>query len=271
MNLYRGRAHNCASCDGRAEKYRVEGEFASEVCAKVNAVEVLRRELAPRGKPAAGSGEPWPELADASTPPRASARGGRGRAAGRGARPPGGFVMVGGGVGDAYQPLEEKYRLTRGAMELPDELGLPVHALTKSTLVLRDLDLLSKINGVSRAAVSFSMSSVDDAVASAKAAGADYVVFGGMTLKEGPQKEHFTKVLPRRGSWRKYWPRGPRPSTRSFCPAPFILLPRGRMVYSERIWIKRNAFSRHSRERWMPSTGLPPASGTTSAYRFWEG
>jgi DNA repair photolyase len=45
MNLYRGCTHNCVYCDGRAEGYYVEGEFGSDVAVKINALEVLRREL----------------------------------------------------------------------------------------------------------------------------------------------------------------------------------------------------------------------------------
>jgi DNA repair photolyase len=48
MNLYRGCMHNCSYCDGRAEGYYVEGEFGSDVSVKINALEVLRRELDPK-------------------------------------------------------------------------------------------------------------------------------------------------------------------------------------------------------------------------------
>ncbi len=231
MNLYRGCAHDCAYCDGRAEKYRVSGEFGTEVSVKVNALELLRRELGPRAPARPMSLELWPELkAPGAAPTR---------------QRPGGFVLLGGGVGDAYQPAEEEYRLSRGALELLLERGLPVHILTKSTLVLRDLDLLERINASSRAAVSFSISSSDDAVSAvfepgvpppsqrlealrelrsrgipggvflmpvipfvtdsaemidasvgcAKDAGAGWVVFAGMTMKEGRQKEHFRRVM----------------------------------------------------------------------------
>ena len=47
MNLYRGCSHNCVYCDGRAEKYQVEGEFGKNVVVKTNAVDILRRELDP--------------------------------------------------------------------------------------------------------------------------------------------------------------------------------------------------------------------------------
>ncbi len=74
-----------------------------------------------------------------------------------------GYVMLGGGVGDSYQPIEKKYQLTRRALQLVHDFGFPVHVLTKSTLVTRDVDILKAINERSRAIVSFSFSSVDDA------------------------------------------------------------------------------------------------------------
>lgn len=45
MNLYRGCTHNCIYCDGRSEDYYVGGEFGEDVTVKVNAIEILRREL----------------------------------------------------------------------------------------------------------------------------------------------------------------------------------------------------------------------------------
>jgi DNA repair photolyase len=212
MNLYRGCTHNCVYCDGRAEGYYVEGEFGSDVVVKINALEVLRRELDPKRK---------------RTPFKR------------------GYVMVGGGVGDSYQPVEEKYELTRKTLALLSEKKFPVHILTKSTLVKRDVDILKKINENSRAIVSFSFSSTNEkmsrifepGVASPRKrletisffkdngiacgmfllpvipfitdtreimektihdaldVGVDFIIFGGMTLKEGKQKEFFLNIL----------------------------------------------------------------------------
>ena len=50
MNLYRGCKHNCVYCDGRAEKYQVDGEFGEDVAVKVNAINLLQRELDPKRK-----------------------------------------------------------------------------------------------------------------------------------------------------------------------------------------------------------------------------
>ena len=212
MNLYRGCTHNCIYCDGRAEGYYVDGEFGEDVTVKVNAIEILRREFDPKRK---------------RTPFKQ------------------GFVMIGGGVGDSYQPIERIYQLSRKALEVVDEYNFPVHVLTKSTLVKRDIDILKKINQKNRAIVSFSFSSADDKISAifepgvpppserlktltcfknegiacgmfllpvipfitdipelmeetigkASEAGLDFIIFGGMTLKEGRQKDIFYKVL----------------------------------------------------------------------------
>ena len=50
MNLYRGCSHNCAYCDGRAESYYVEGDFGKDITVKINAPELLRKALDPKRK-----------------------------------------------------------------------------------------------------------------------------------------------------------------------------------------------------------------------------
>ena len=212
MNLYRGCTHNCIYCDGRSEGYYVDGEFGEDVTVKINAIEVLRRELDPKRK---------------RIPFKRS------------------FVMIGGGVGDSYQPIEETYQLSRRALELVDEYNFPVHVLTKSTLIERDIDILKKINKKNRAIVSFSFSSVNDEISAifepgvpspserlktltffknegiacgmfllpvipfitdtpelmeetirkASEVNLDFIIFGGMTLKEGKQKDYFFNTL----------------------------------------------------------------------------
>lgn len=92
MNLYRGCTHGCVYCDGRSERYYVDGEFGRDVTVKINAVELLRRELDPARRR------------------KALARG---------------YVFLGGGVGDSYQSAEETYRLARGALEIMLERGRP--------------------------------------------------------------------------------------------------------------------------------------------------
>lgn len=50
-----------------------------------------------------------------------------------------------GTVTDGYQPLERKYKITRSCLEELIKYKYPVSILTKSSLILRDLDLLKKI------------------------------------------------------------------------------------------------------------------------------
>ena len=211
MNLYRGCGHNCVYCDGRSEKYQVDGKFGEDVIVKVNALELLRNELNEKKRSINRSG----------------------------------YVMVGGGVGDSYQPIEEKYQLTQKTLRFLHEKNFPIHILTKSTLVERDIELIKNINEKSRAIVSFSFSSTNDEISEifepgvpppserlktisrfkkegiasgmfllpvipfitdipsvmnetikkAHEAGVDFIVFGGMTLKEGRQMKYFYDVL----------------------------------------------------------------------------
>ncbi len=126
MNLYRGCEHGCLYCDGRAERYHVSGDFDREILVKRNAVALLDAELSRLREP--------------------------------------GFVLLGGGVSDPYQPAERRYRLARGALELALRHRLPVHVLTKSALVERDLDLLEQINRQTRAILSFSLQTLDEDV-----------------------------------------------------------------------------------------------------------
>jgi DNA repair photolyase len=61
-----------------------------------------------------------------------------------------------------YQPAERKFMLSRQMLEVCCELGFPVFILSRSPLVLRDLDLLQAINERTRAVVAFSIISTPD-------------------------------------------------------------------------------------------------------------
>ncbi|MBN1217024.1 MAG: radical SAM protein [Candidatus Lokiarchaeota archaeon] len=129
MNLYRGCSHNCIYCDGRDEKYYVEGEFGRDVAVKINAPELLKKELNPARKRV-----PFKK----------------------------GYFIIGGGVSDSYQPIEIKYRITRQIIEIINAYNYPIHILTKSILVERDLDLFKENNKKNNTIISFSFSSVDN-------------------------------------------------------------------------------------------------------------
>lgn len=68
-----------------------------------------------------------------------------------------------GSMNDPYMPIEAERRLTRGALQIISAAKFPVHIITKSDLVLRDLDILKEISRV-YAAVSFTITSADDAL-----------------------------------------------------------------------------------------------------------
>jgi DNA repair photolyase len=70
-----------------------------------------------------------------------------------------------GSMNDLYMPVERKYKLGRGALEIIRHHQFPVHILTKSDLVLRDREILADINKV-YAAVSFTITTADDDLAS---------------------------------------------------------------------------------------------------------
>jgi DNA repair photolyase len=76
-----------------------------------------------------------------------------------------------GSMSDPYTPVERRYNLTGRALELIARLSFPVHIITKSDLVLRDIDTLAEINRV-RAHVSLTITTVDDALAAVLEPGA---------------------------------------------------------------------------------------------------
>lgn len=65
------------------------------------------------------------------------------------------------GVCDPYQPIENKYGLTRGCIEVLVEHGWPITVQTRSPLVLRDIDLLKGKSGVE---VGMSITTADESI-----------------------------------------------------------------------------------------------------------
>jgi len=70
-----------------------------------------------------------------------------------------------GSMHDPYMPVEKELQLTRSALQVIRRQGFPVHVLTKSTLVLRDMDLLQEISRI-YAAVSITITTGEDKLAS---------------------------------------------------------------------------------------------------------
>jgi DNA repair photolyase len=69
-----------------------------------------------------------------------------------------------GSMNDPYMPVEKHYRLTGQALEIINRYQFPVHILTKSDLVLRDLETLKQISLI-YGAVSFTITTADDNLA----------------------------------------------------------------------------------------------------------
>jgi DNA repair photolyase len=121
MNLYRGCEHHCIYCDSRSECYQIE-DFDGELLVKVNAIDLLRQELArKRVKGTIGTGA----------------------------------------MQDPYTPSEAVLNMTGRALQVIAEWRYPVHIITKSDLILKDLDTLRRINEV-HASVCFTVTTVDD-------------------------------------------------------------------------------------------------------------
>ncbi len=122
LNPYTGCSHACKYCYATFMK-RFTGHiepWGSFVDVKINAPEVLRKQLKRTQK---------------------------------------GNIIIS-SVTDPYQPVEKKYMLTRKCLEVLAQYKYPVNILTKSPLVLRDLDIISKMN----AEVGITISTDNDSV-----------------------------------------------------------------------------------------------------------
>lgn len=131
VNPYRGCAHGCSYCYARpSHEYLGFGsgtDFERRIVIKPRAAELLRAAFEKRS---------WQ-----------------------------GELLVFSGITDCYQPLEAKYQLTRGCLEVCRDYQNPVHIITKSTLVERDIDLLRELQARTSVAVSVSVPFWDAAVA----------------------------------------------------------------------------------------------------------
>jgi DNA repair photolyase len=127
MNPYRGCEHGCIYCYARPSHaywgYSAGLDFETKLTAKVNAVKALERELSRPGyRPA---------------------------------------VLMLGANTDAYQPVERERRITRGVLEVLGRFGHPVTIVTKSALVVRDLDILAGLASRGLVKVSLSVTTLD--------------------------------------------------------------------------------------------------------------
>ena len=129
LNPWLGCAHKCVYCFARAyhARYReknVGTDFDSNVEVRVNIANVLRNELHRRRE---------------------------------------GSLAIGTAT-DPYQPIEGKYQLTRRCLEALVDYPMPTSIVTKGPLVVRDIDVLRKLDQKTELTVFFSVPCVDDEV-----------------------------------------------------------------------------------------------------------
>lgn len=122
MNLYRGCTHGCIYCDSRSDCYHMNHSF-EDVEVKENAVELLENALLHKRKK----------------------------------------CMIGcGSMTDPYIPIEMKLENVRKSLFLALQNGFGFTLITKSNLILRDLDLLERINKKTKCVVQMTLTTYDE-------------------------------------------------------------------------------------------------------------
>lgn len=122
MNLYRGCSHGCIYCDSRSKCYHMEHTF-EDIEVKENAIELLESALKHKRRK----------------------------------------CMIGtGSMTDPYIPLELELRNVRKALSLIYEHGFGFTVITKSDRILRDIDLLQRINERTKCVVQMTLTTCDE-------------------------------------------------------------------------------------------------------------
>jgi DNA repair photolyase len=122
MNIYRGCSHGCIYCDSRSACYQMKHDF-EDIQVKQNAPQLLEDALRRKRKK----------------------------------------CMIGtGAMCDPYMHCEEKLGLTRQCLEIIDRYGFGLAIQTKSSRILRDLDLLKSINQKSKCVVQMTLTTYDE-------------------------------------------------------------------------------------------------------------
>lgn len=127
LNPYRGCEHGCIYCFARSYHeylgFSCGLDFETKLMAKPDAARLLKQELA------SPNWKPQPIVMSAIT--------------------------------DIYQPIEHKMRIARQCLEVLADCGQPVATMTKSALVLRDVDLWSKLAGMNAGRVTITLVTLD--------------------------------------------------------------------------------------------------------------
>lgn len=122
INLYRGCTHGCIYCDSRSKCYQMKHDF-EDIEVKRNAPSILKEQLRRKRKP----------------------------------------CMIGtGAMCDPYIHLEEELQITRQCISIIERYGFGLSILTKSSRILRDLDLLKAINKKTKCVVQMTLTTYDE-------------------------------------------------------------------------------------------------------------
>ncbi len=122
MNLYRGCTHGCIYCDSRSKCYGFTHEF-EDIEVKQNAPELLEMALVKKRKKC---------------------------------------IIGTGAMCDPYMHCEEEIRLTQRCIELIERYGFGLAIQTKSDRILRDLELLQRIQEKAKCVVQMTMTTYDE-------------------------------------------------------------------------------------------------------------
>lgn len=122
MNIYRGCTHGCIYCDSRSEIYGMTYTFEN-IEVKTNAVELLDKALSKKRNKC---------------------------------------MITTGAMTDPYIPLEKELMNTRRCLEVIEKNGFGVSLLTKSDLILRDIDILKRINQKSKCVVQMTLTTYEE-------------------------------------------------------------------------------------------------------------
>jgi DNA repair photolyase len=122
FNLYRGCEHGCVYCDTRSECYEINHDL-DDVEVKEDAEKILENELLRKHKRA---------------------------------------MLTGGSMCDPYTPLEKELELTRKCLKIIEKHGFGVSLITKSNLVLRDLDILESIHKNAKCVIQITLTTFDE-------------------------------------------------------------------------------------------------------------
>lgn len=126
MNIYRGCSHGCIYCDSRSTCYQFSHPF-EDIEVKQNAPQLLEKALQSRRRQC---------------------------------------MISTGSMSDPYMPCEKSLRLTRKCLQVIKKYGFGAAILTKSDLIMDDIDLLDEINRKARCVVQMTLTTYDDKLCS---------------------------------------------------------------------------------------------------------